>query len=382
MSPRSRLSTVALRNLLLLPMFVTLTLLSPSQTAAQQLTLPRESPDTTLLSTGVIPEVLPEAPAPVGPGFWIVSSHQSPQSFDENCPRFCPGVLRFDDCVGYRQSTLGELSGSLQPGIPVCIAVHGAFVDWQSVCHESKCVWEWLQQACPNQPLQFIYFTWPSDRMMSALIQIDVGVLGRRASRNGFYLAELIQYMPAECPISLVAHSLGTRVVASSLHLMGGGTVEDIGYRYAGFQGRRIRTVFLASAIDHDWLNPEERFGRALCSTECLLNLKNCKDPCLKIYPLRRPFSSRALGNTGFTGKDRQELGFLSHKVYDMDVANVVGHAHFWPDYFRRPALSRSFGNYIFFPDYVTSAQLTPPEVPRSSALSDVPLSIPRHASR
>lgn len=346
-----------------------LALLPLTPIRAQQLVVPPldglpPQPDTTLLSTGVIPEVLPETSLQVGPGFWIVSAHQSPQSFDNAWPRFCPTVTRYDDGIGYRRGEMGELCQSLQPGIPVCIAVHGAFVDWPSICQESICIWRWLQQACPNQPFQFIYFTWPSDRVMSPLIQIDVGILGRRASRNGFYLAELIQHVPAECPISLVAHSLGTRVVASGLHLMGGGQVEELSYRHAGFQGRRIRTVFLASAIDHDWLNPGERFGRALCTTECLLNLKNCHDAYLKIYPLRRPFSSRALGQTGFTSSDRRDLGAWNSKVHDMDVSAAVGHAHFWPYYFRHPGLSQSFGNYIFFPDYVPPVVLSPPPVP------------------
>lgn len=365
---RSDFRVLASRKFLLLSVLcgAGLALFCATPANAQELIIPPGTRDTTRLSTDVIPEVLPQssAPAPtpvaVGPGYWIVSSHQSPQSFDDACPQFCPSVTRFDDCVGFRQSHMAELCPSLQPGIPVCIAVHGAFVDWPSVCHESKCIWQWLQAACPDQPFQFIFFTWPSDRIMSPLIQIDVGILGRRASRNGFYVAELIQHVPAECPISLVGHSLGTRVIASTLHLMGGGTVEDLRYRHAGFSGRRIRTVFLASALDHDWLNPGERFGCALHSTECLLNLKNSHDAFLKIYPLRRPFSSRALGQTGFTSKDRMQLRGWNSKVHDMDVTNAIGHAHFWPYYFRLPGLSRSFGNYIFFPDYV---QPVPPIV-------------------
>lgn len=298
-----------------------------------------------------IPSQYPAVPMQP-PGFWIVSTHQSPQSFDHACPKFCPGVTRFDQCVGYRQSSLAELCQSLQPGIPVCITVHGSFVDWESVCTESRCAWQWLQSGCPDRPLQVICFTWPSDRIAGPLIQLDIAVLGRRASRNGFYLADLIRHLPVESPVSLVGHSHGTRVIASGLHLMGGGTVEDLAYPWAAPGSRRIRAVFAASAIDHDWLNPDERFGRALCSAECILNLKNNHDPALKVYPLRRPFSSRALGFSGFTSKDRRELQSWSHKVADLDVSSQIGHAHLWPEYFTKPWLARSISNYTCFPDY------------------------------
>ncbi len=286
-------------------------------------------------------------------GFWIVSTHQSPQSFDKNCPQFCPGVTRYDECSGYRQSSFAELCQSLHPGIPVCVTVHGSFVDWKSVCIESHGAWRWLTNGCPGRPLQVICFTWPSDRHIGPLLPIDIAILGRRASRNGYYLADLIRHLPYESPVSLVGHSHGTRVIASGLHLMSGGTVEDVRYPYAGMTGRRIRAVFAASAIDHDWLNPNERFGRALCSAECILNLKNCHDPALKAYPLRRPFSSRALGHSGFTSKDRSELRGWSGKVSDLDVSSQIGHAHFWPEYYQRPHLSRQISNYVHFPDHV-----------------------------
>lgn len=60
---------------------------------------------------------------------------------------------------------------------------------------------------------QMIYFSWPSDRALSPFASIDVAILGSRASRNGFYLASLIQSLPPECPVCLVGHSHGTRVI-------------------------------------------------------------------------------------------------------------------------------------------------------------------------
>jgi hypothetical protein len=195
-----------------------------------------------------------------------------------------------------------------------------------------------------------IYFSWPSHRLIT-LASIDIAVLGKRAGRNGFYLASLIQHIPPECPIALVGHSHGTRVISSSLHLMAGGVVEGCGHSFARSGGRRIRTVFAASAIDHDWLNPGQRYDRALCSTECLLNLRNSRDPALMIYPLRWIGASRALGSSGFTRKDHQRLGSLDCHVRELDVSSQIGAGHLWPYYVNQVWLARSIGNYLYFSD-------------------------------
>ncbi len=294
------------------------------------------------------------------PGYWIVSTWSSPQDFDNGTLQFCPDVTRFDDCVGIRRSAMQELTESLVPGVPLCIVVHGSFMDSPSVYPEAHETWNWLRSGSCGLPFQMIYFSWPSDRPLSALASIDVALLGKRASRNGFYLTSLLQQLPPDCPVCLLGHSHGTRVISSSLHLMAGGSVEDHRHLHKGCDGKRIRTVFTASAIDHDWLNPGQRFDRALSSTECLLNLHNHNDPALLIYPFRRIGSSRALGCTGFTEKDRNKLGQRSHRVKDWDVTEVIGVGHLWPNYVKRPSLACNLRNYLYFADQQQSLTAAP----------------------
>ncbi len=291
---------------------------------------------------------VPSIPVPADNGYWIVSTESSPQSFDETLPRFCAQVTRYEDGSGLRKSSLQELTSSLNPGLPICIMVHGSLVDSPSVLPESQRTWKWLRHGAADRPFHMIYFRWPSYRILSPLVNIDFAVLGRRASRNGFYLAGLIQSLPAESPVALLGHSHGTRVISSALHLMAGGSVENIACQQLHSRHPRIRAVFTASAIDHDWLNPGERFGRALCSTECLLNLKNAHDPALLIYPLRRIASRRALGNTGFTAADRKALGSFSSKVRDIDVSDVIGCRHIWPAYTNQPRLVHQASPWLF----------------------------------
>lgn len=297
----------------------------------------------------IVDEVSSPQPAQMTAGYWIVGSQSSPQDFDESAPVFCPSVTRFDNCAGFRQANMQELTQSLQPGVPVCILSHGSFVGWEDVLAESQETRKWLGHASPDQPIQMIYFSWPSDRpVFSPVIQLDVNRLGRRAERNGFYMASLVQQIPSECPICLIGHSHGTRVIASTLHLLGGGSVNGYLLASGRFPQHRLRAVFAASAMDHKWLNPGQRYGQALRPVECVLNLKNSCDPALLIYPLRHPFSCGALGFTGMTRRDRKKLGPGGNKVQDLDLTEEIGAGHYWPNYFRRPWLARAIRNYLF----------------------------------
>jgi hypothetical protein len=287
-------------------------------------------------------------------GFWFVNTHHSPQSFDYSCPKFCPAVMRYEQCQNFGPSSFQEMISSLEPGVPVCIMVHGSFVDTPSSCRESTCTWKWLKGAGCGHRMQMIYFHWPSFRHWTPLVAIDTNQLGRRASRNGYYLAELIQHLPPDCPVCLMGHSHGTRVISSGLHLLAGGAIQGIQHPFARVNGRQIRTVFTGSAIDHHWLNPGKRYDRALYSTQCLLNMTNHYDPALAVYPFRLPLLVRpALGMTGLTRLDRCQLGPQGEKVLDFDVSSLIGASHLWPYYFQHPGLAMAMRNYVYFPDVV-----------------------------
>ena len=172
---------------------ITMLLTSIAAVDAQDLT---EQPEIYL--DPVITEPVASPPAPVAPGYWIVDSYASPQDFDASAPAFCPRVTRYDQCTGFRRTHIGELTQAMQPGVPVCIFCHGSFVSWDDMLKESCETWRWLHKARPNQQIQMIYFSWPSDRpVISPIIQLDVNRLGRRAGRNGFYMASLTQQIPS-----------------------------------------------------------------------------------------------------------------------------------------------------------------------------------------
>jgi hypothetical protein len=222
--------------------------------------------------------------------------------------------------------------------------------------------------------MQMIHFLWPSWRpILVPTVKLDTNLLGRRAARNGWYLAELIRHIPRACPVCLIGHSHGARVVASALHLMGGGVVQGVSHPHARANGRLIRTVFAASAVRHDWLNPGERYGRALCTASAVINLRNRHDAALLLYPLRHLFSGHSLGTTGFTQRDRSEMRGWSSKAREYDVTPLVGHRHMWPRYLEHKQLATLIRNYVFFPDVqqsglISSAQPSDPAIEHQSA--------------
>ena len=313
---------------------------------------------------GVVPSS-PQLQAPIATPatglavkYWIVSTRCCRQSHDKcgvGCQFVCHAVTEDCQCVPV---CFEQVIASQIPGAPTCVLVHGSFTRMKDVWSDSECSYCWLRGACPQVPLNFIYFTWPSEGpfalvpnnpFSTAMPCLDFGVLGRRAELNGFYLADLIGSLPGPTTVSLVGHSLGARTIASGLHLLGGGTIHGQARWNPADCGHRIRVVLAAAAIEHDWLNPDERYGCALHRAECLLNLRNECDYALALYPLRRPFSSRALARSGFTSKDQRRLGQRLVQVSELDVSEIIGKGHSWPCYCRQPGIATAVSPYVYF---------------------------------
>ena len=304
-------------------------------------------PPASLLQTAP-PAVLGTASSP---NYWIVSSrcdiqhrrhlHLADGELDvyQRTPdgQLCP-------------TNLASLQSQIIPGVPVLICIHGVFVRWEDECLESHQAYQWIRHACPHLPIQVIFFTWPSDGMITGLIPADLALRSRQAEFNGLHVARLINGMPESCPVSFVGHSLGCRTILSTLHLAGGGDVQGLSCPGGLGRSRRFRAVFAAAAVDHNWLNPRDRYGCALPRTECIVNLQNRKDLPLAFYPLLRPFAGRALARTGLTRRDTRQLGPLSEKFINLDITGTQGHNHLWPGYFQCPEIAAAIAPVIYYP--------------------------------
>jgi hypothetical protein len=307
--------------------------------------------------------------------YWIVSSRGSPQDIASiHCGRLCVYERRCDGTVC--PSSLANLQARLHPGAPVLISMHGTYVSWDDNLVQSDGTYEWVHCACPNLPLNVIFFTWPSDRERCLLAPCELNQHGCEAETNAFYVASLLACLPDCHPVCLLGHSFGARMAAATLHLAGGGSLQ--GVRFAGSVGaKRIRAIFAAGAFDHNWLNSGSRYGCALYRAECVLNMQNRHDVTLKAYPLLRPlFARRAIGASGVTFLDRHHQD-CTDRLRELDVTSVIGHGHLWPNYYLEPRLSRMIAGWIFFPEvnfaYQPAAPILPPHelqaVPATTAI-------------
>lgn len=335
--------------------------------------------------SGSQPQLVPHFPPPPGAGvlaaalpvplcedcdqgrnYWIVSSRCCEQNGRAcGCPHCSFDYFRFGDDGCLRGSDEHTFRQWLKPGAPACIVVHGSFVDWESVAQDSHQTYRWLRAAAPHRPLNVVFYTWPSEGFYTMVPHIDIAILGCRSEFNGHYLAQFACGLPGEHPVSFVGHSHGARTVGAALHLLGGGAVEDRRLCGACCPPRRIRAVFAAAAVDHHWLRPGEKYGCALYPVEGLLNIRNECDLALGLYRFRKPFGRRAISRSGFTRKDVARMGQLTARVAEMDVTDIVGTGHMWPNYYTRPEIACGLVPWVYFeeqpPVPVPSPAFPPP---------------------
>ncbi|MFN8856364.1 MAG: hypothetical protein ACK50P_12415 [Planctomycetaceae bacterium] len=284
----------------------------------------------------------------VSGGDWIISSREvkgSPATHD------CAGQMQYlyRSAEGMIEVSAEEFLSTLRPDRPVCVVIHGSYNYWKDVLAESTRNHRWIQQAAGGAEVQVVHFSWPSDGVAHVLFPVELRVLGRRAAVHGGYLAQLIAMFPTDQPVTLVGHSHGARCVVAALHALGGGILDD--GSHLGGEARppqRVRGVLIAAAIDHDWLNPGERYDRALSPVEGILVLTNPRDGWLQVYPLHTPMKgTQALGLEGLTRRDRRSLGGWADRVQSYDCSEWVGRSHDFATFNGSPGLAEVLRQYV-----------------------------------
>ena len=83
---------------------------------------------------------------------------------------------------------------------------------------------------------------------------------------------------------------MGARVASCALHLLAGGESE-FAPKINPVSNTKVSYLIVAGAINRDWLEPNQHFGKALTVTDRVLNIYNSTDPLLKRYPKLYPLS-------------------------------------------------------------------------------------------
>lgn len=281
----------------------------------------------------------------------FVRSLQCPQSAGSNAPN-CNFRFDYPGSDGRFHPISGDsLFRLLPPDVPVLILVHGSFVDFEEEPELLK-TFEWIRAGEPDKPLLVLCYRWPSTAGWKVILgSVAVCELAQRAEFNGFYLAQLINRVPAENPVRLMGHSHGCRMICSALHLLSGGEVDRMRLRPNEWSNRGMRAIFFSAAMDHDWLNPGRCYGLAMNRLGWLLNQTHCLDWALLTYPFRYPGSSRALGQTGFTRKDLRLLGPQAAKIQQFNGGEgVLLWGHGLKSHLKEPGVRQRVHALIYAP--------------------------------
>jgi hypothetical protein len=109
-----------------------------------------------------------------------------------------------------------------------------------------------------------------------------------------------------------------------------------------------MQVVFLAAALDSNWLLPGHRQGKAMSQVGGMLLVNNCCDMLLKRY--HRLYCSgwaTALGYTGLaTGRLKSDD---RSKVRQVDASGYVGKRHQFAGYICSPGLVARMRPYLLF---------------------------------
>lgn len=233
-------------------------------------------------------------------------------------------------------TSLEALTAETDSTVPICILVHGYGYSTERSTEDARWAISHIRRAANGQPIRFVSFYWPSELEHSIpwpLLPRDMRIKGNRADVAGHYLAWLTDQFPPHQPVCIVGHSLGCRVAACALHLLGGGEAMLAGYSAEHQVDRPINAILMAAAIDEDWLCPGKRYGASTHTANEILVLTNRKDSSLRWYPLLNVRPGGSLGRGGLSPDDLTKLNAVGERIRVVSVEDEVGSNHNFRNY-------------------------------------------------
>ncbi len=237
---------------------------------------------------------------------------------------------------------------------PVVVILHGNRYDFKDAADEGLFVGSELADAGALPPDALVVaFHWPSDRVYESELA-DLSEKGRRAMVAGYHLARFLSAFPAGSRICLIGHSHGGKATLTALHLLGGGATHSFDHDPLVVLPSpppplHLRAVVMASACDHQWLDPGGELDRALPTCERFLNLYNRHDTILLFYPFtRRGDHHAALGRRGLSFLDHWRLGPLDDKVEEHNMKFFLGHHHVFAEAVTHPKVAAWIAPYAW----------------------------------
>lgn len=247
-------------------------------------------------------------------------------------------VERFNERDEWEPLSVDAFVNDKQPDVTTLIYVHG--YDFSKEKAE-RVGWATYHAICDRLPVdkrvRFVIWSWPTVAKKFRPVR-DFIDKAQRSDADAYYLAWFLAQLPSDARVSVAGSALGCQVAQGALHLVGGGALNDA--RLVLPEGHKwppIATVFIAPAVNNDWLYPGGYHQQAISATLQLLLVNNPTDVALCRYG--QPWKSKpvALGQSGLT--DVEKLGEFSQRIEQYDASEQIGEAHGVEHYLRRPEI-------------------------------------------
>jgi hypothetical protein len=270
-----------------------------------------------------------------GHELWVVSTRGLRGAGCGQCVAdFNPTVEQFVCGRGWIKSSLAEFMATDDNARTTAIFVHGNDTDASEAESRGRSLYRsLLTSRCDMPSTRLVIWSWPSERVIPRYRK-DAQLKACRTTIEGYYLAQFIDQLGPQTPVSLGGYSYGAGVVTSGLHYLGGGTLDGRQLVERQHPDRDpANVILLGAAIANNWLLPGMRHQHALSQVERMVILFNPTDFVLHFYPrLWGGQGPEALGATGLAAPRR--LGTERAKITQINVQPQLHRRHGW-DYFR-----------------------------------------------
>jgi hypothetical protein len=213
--------------------------------------------------------------------------------------------------------------------LPTVVYVHGNRVDPGVDKSHGLGFYRALPARKAGAPMRYVIWSWPSSQVRGRIK--DYEVKAARTGPAGWQLAWTVDQWPTDSPLALVGYSYGARVVSGALHVLGGGTMDQMALPSRVHPNRPpMRAALLAAAMDASWLRIGGYHGRAVSQVDRLVLVNNQLDPAMRFYPIS-PVGrhATALGYSGPVGS----LGPFATRIQSFDLTEAVGRHHALAEY-------------------------------------------------
>jgi hypothetical protein len=245
-------------------------------------------------------------------------------------------VERFNERDAWEPLSVDAFIDDKRPDVTTLIYVHGYDFNDEKA---KRVGWAFYHEFCDRSPadtrVRFVIWSWPTVAKKFRPVR-DFIDKANRSDADAYYLAWFLAQLPSDSRVSVAGSALGCQVVQGALHLVGGGALNDTRLALpADHKWPQIDAVFIAPAVNNDWLYPGGYHQQAMTGTLRLLLVNNPADAALCRYG--QPWKSKptALGQSGLTDLDK--LGEFAQRIEQYDASEEIGDVHGVEHYLRSP---------------------------------------------